>query len=278
MISVITPSYQQVDWLKLCHASVADQEKIEVEHIVQDAGTRGIESLRENSRLHLFVEKDAGMYDAANRGLRRARGEICAYLNCDEQYLPGALASVEYYFRLNPEVDVLFGDYILVDETGIPFSYRRAILPKAMHLKLAHLNTASCAMFFRRSIIERGFLFDPKWKAIGDAVWIHRLLEEKIPMAAMPVPLAIFTFTGSNLGATARSRTEQEEFRQDLRLPKLRAPLSVVAHRLQKFLAGAYRRRRVAISIYTKASPTERTLREATVGFGWPRNLSPSEN
>ena len=98
MISIITPSFNQIEWLRLAVASVADQEGVEYEHIIQDGGTDGIKEIVQSEfgnlgkRLQVFVEKDAGMYDAVNRGLRRASGEICAYLNCDEQYLPGTLA------------------------------------------------------------------------------------------------------------------------------------------------------------------------------------------
>jgi len=50
-------------------------------------------------RVTAFIEKDSGMYDASNRGLRRARGEILAYINCDEQYLPGALHRFGPFFN-----------------------------------------------------------------------------------------------------------------------------------------------------------------------------------
>src|SRR5215831_17901881 len=82
--SIITPSYKNSAWLKLCIASVADQKGVELEHIVQDScsddGTQ--DWLPNDRRVKAFIEKDLGMYDAVNRGLRRARGEILAYLNC----------------------------------------------------------------------------------------------------------------------------------------------------------------------------------------------------
>src|SRR5881275_1897020 len=129
------------------------------------------------------------MYDAVNRGLEKAAGEICGYLNCDEQYLPQTLAKVAAFFKKNPKTDVLFGDAILVDQTGQALSYRRTILPERLHTRLVHLNTLTCATFFRRSLIERGFLFDPSYKLIGDAVWVHRLLTKRIPMAVLHQPL-----------------------------------------------------------------------------------------
>src|SRR5688572_33122025 len=84
--SVITPSFRNSRWLKLCIASVADQD-IDHEHIVQDScsddGTQ--DWLPHDKRVKAFIEKDKGMYDAVNRGLRRATGEILSYINCDEQ-------------------------------------------------------------------------------------------------------------------------------------------------------------------------------------------------
>src|SRR5208282_2311123 len=98
--SIVTPSFRNSRWLKLCIASVADQQGVEVEHIVQDScsddGTQ--DWLPQDRRVRAFIEKDSGMYDAINRGYRRAQGDILAHLNCDEQYLPGALRAVGDYF------------------------------------------------------------------------------------------------------------------------------------------------------------------------------------
>src|SRR5215218_4070462 len=108
MFSIITPSFRNSEWLKLCIASVADQG-VEHEHIVQDAGSDDgtLDWLPHEPRVKAYVEKDSGMYDAVNRGYRRATGDLLAYLNCDEQYLPGALAAVEHYFAGNPTVDIV---------------------------------------------------------------------------------------------------------------------------------------------------------------------------
>lgn len=280
MISVITPSYGQLDWLRLCVASVADQGGSGggIEHIVQDAGTEGIAEsslaaprCADDYQLLLYVEKDAGMYDAINRGLKRAHGEICAYLNCDEQYLPGTLAKVAAFFDAHPTIDVLFGDVILVDQDGHPLSYRRTVLPSLIHVRLSHLNTASCATFFRRRLLERGFYFDPQWKAIGDTAWVYELLNATVEMRTLAEPLAVFAFTGKNLGATAVSTEESERLRNGVSLNSARGIAAVVSHRIRKLLAGAYRRRRTEIEIYTRDSPRARQRRIAeNVGFRWP--------
>jgi glycosyltransferase involved in cell wall biosynthesis len=274
MISIVTPSFRQLDWLRLAMASVADQEGIEVEHIIQDGGSepKALASIVTSPIAHLFSEPDAGMYDAINRGLRRARGDICGYLNCDEQYLPGALAQVTKFFSAHPKVDVLFGDVILVDRQGQPLSYRRIVLPAQSHLQLAHLNTASCATFFRRNLLDRGFHFDPQWKAIGDLVWIESLLQAGVRMRTLHRPLAAFTFTGENLGATSLSVVEASRRRGAPAFGRARTAASVLLHRVRKALAGAYRHRRVEIALYIHEFPRERQRRIAeNVGFGWPQ-------
>ncbi len=118
-ISIVTPSYRQPAWLRLCAASVADQQApgLAVEHIVQDSlsGPEVDEVMGHFPSARYISEKDQGMYDAINRGWDKAHGDILAWLNCDEQYLPGALATVADYFRTHPGVDVLFADAIIVD-------------------------------------------------------------------------------------------------------------------------------------------------------------------
>ena len=256
----------------LCVASVADQG-VDVEHIIQDAGSKGdIKTLvaeRQNARL--FVERDEGMYDAINRGLRRATGEICAYLNCDEQYLPGALGQVAEFFNRRPDIDVLFGDLIVTDTTGRPLSYRRTVLPTRNHVRFVHLNTATCATFFRRKLLDRGFYFDPQWKVIGDAVWIDKLLNNGVPMTTIHAPLSAFAFTGQNLGATADARSEGERWKALSGGSCAQTIAAVLWHRLRKALAGAYVYRDVDVAIYTADSNSQRRLRRAKrVGFGWP--------
>src|SRR5688572_7753502 len=97
--SIVTPSFRGARWLQLCIASVADQD-VDHEHIVQDScsddGTQ--DWLPRDGRVKAYIEKDKGMYDAVNRGLRRATGDILAYINCDEQYLPNALSQVAQFF------------------------------------------------------------------------------------------------------------------------------------------------------------------------------------
>ena len=269
-ISIITPSYKQLRWLRLCAASVADQQGVDAEHIIQDAGSgpelgewaAGWMAAHPGARV--FEEKDNGMYDAINRGFRRGTGEILAWLNCDEQYLPGALARVAAFFKEHPGVDVVFGDALLVDEKGEVLSYRRTILPGLLHLRLSHLSTLSCATFVRRSVIERGFLLDDQWKTIADGVWVGAMLKAGLPMAVIPEPLAAFTVLEGNLGQTGLARDERLRWRDATAgsLTWLEKPV-VAWHRVRKLLAGAYKKRDVVTALYTQDSPEARKRVEA---------------
>jgi glycosyltransferase involved in cell wall biosynthesis len=275
--SVITPSYNQLAWLELCIASVADQHGVEsVEHIVCDGGSSGIEEFRtkmqeqfpDTSGYHLefVIGPDAGMYDAINKGLRRATGDICSYLNCDEQFLPGSLASVGEYFAKHADIDVVFGDTIVVGGEGEPLCYWRPYVPSLAHLAGATLNTLSCSTFFRRTVVEAGHLFEPQWKVVGDLRWIRGLLEKGRPMACLPKPLAAFTFLGDNLGAGEKAREEFEASREAAGGPGRWFRRGW--HGVRKLFSGAYFRRKVTYDLFALSDPARRR-RFTADGLGW---------
>jgi glycosyltransferase involved in cell wall biosynthesis len=262
-ISVVTPSFRSSQWLKLCIASVADQG-VAVEHIVQDAGSDDgtLDWLPQDARVRAFVEKDRGMYEAVSRGLRRATGEILAYLNCDEQYLPGALKAVDAFFQQHPDVDVLFGDIVLVDERGHYLRHRKVQTPLKYHTWTCHLSTLSCAMFFRRRVVfDYGFDFDPALRDAGDGKWVLRLLQHRVPMAALGQFTSTFTLTGNNMSVGPNARRENRELRRSAPLwaQKLRG-LFILQHRARRFLGGMYFQRPFAYAIYTLANPASRQL------------------
>ena len=279
--TVVTPSFGQLDWLELCLASVADQRRADfIEHIVCDGGSEGIGEFQKRMmtrfpetphyRLEFLIGPDAGMYDAINKGLRRASGEVCSYLNCDEQLLPGALAVVGEYYTRHADIDVVFGDTIVVGREGEPLCYWRPYVPSPRHLAGATLNTLSCSTFFRRRVVEAGHLFEPQWKTVGDLQWIRGLLEKKRRMACLPEPLSTFTFLGDNLGASAKAREEFETSREAKDGPGriFRRGL----HGLRKLFSGAYVRRNVSYDLFLLSDPAQRRrFKSGSLGWAWPR-------
>ncbi len=260
-ISIVTPSYRRSAWLKLCIASVADQP-VEVEHVVQDAGSDDgtLDWLPGDRRVKAFVERDQGMYDGINRGLRRATGDVLAYLNCDEQYLPGALGEVAGYFEQHPRVDMVFGDVVMVDPEGRYLYHRKMQTPLKYHTWTCHLSTLSCGMFFRRRIVsDYGLLFDPRLRAAGDGEWMVRLLQRGLRLAALGRFTSAFTCTGANLGASADARRENHElFRSAPPWARLLTPVYSLHHRARRLRGGMYSQPPFAYEIYTLADPGRR--------------------
>jgi glycosyltransferase involved in cell wall biosynthesis len=259
--SIVTPSFRSGDWLKLCIASVADQD-VPLEHIIQDSvsddGT--LEWLPKDERVRAFIEKDQGMYDALNRGFQRSSGDCLAWLNCDEQYLPGALKAVAGFFDKHPEVEVLFGDVVMVNAEGKYLSHRKMQSPLKYHTWTCHLSTLSCATFFRRGVMfDRGEFFKANLRDVGDGEWMVRLLRRGIKMAALGQFTSTFTQTGANMSAGENARRERRELRESAPwwARKFR-PLIIAHHRLRRLLGGMYFQKPFGYELYTLPSPERR--------------------
>lgn len=118
-VSVITPSLNQGEFLVDCIESVLKQGYANVEHIVIDGGSTDstLEILRSFPHVRWISEPDRGQSDALNRGVRMSSGEIIAWLNSDDYYLPGAFAAV---LPLLEKRSIVFGDCLCVDRLGTP--------------------------------------------------------------------------------------------------------------------------------------------------------------
>jgi glycosyltransferase involved in cell wall biosynthesis len=271
--SIITPSFRNSNWLKLCIASVADQG-VPVEHIVQDAGSDDgtLDWLPQDTRVKAFIEKDSGMYDAVNRGLRRAQGEILAYLNCDEQYLPGTLAAVGEFFDKHPDVDVVFGDFIAVDTSGDYLFHRKVMLPLKHHTRVSHLQTFTCATFFRRKIIAgQQHFFNPRRRHVGDGEWILGLLERKTRLALLRRFTSVFTMTGANLSSSEEARQERLDLYNSAPFwVRQLTPLFILHHRLRRLAGGIYFQKPFAFELYTPGRPEKRVVHQVLhPNFKW---------
>ena len=260
--SIITPSFRNSEWLKLCIASVADQPGVEFEHIVQDAcsddGTQ--DWLPHDPRVKAFIEKDAGMYDAVNRGYRRATGDILAYLNCDEQYLPGALQTVRDFFEKNPDVEVALAGTIVTDGEGKYLCHRHSLTPHPQHLWFRFPMLTS-SIFIRRKVIhERGIYFDTRWRDLGDFHWVLALMIKQVPMKVCDAFTSVFADTGENMNLKPNAIREKAE--TDRMIPgwvRWLKPAWIVHHRLRRMAAGHFALKPTSYQIYTRQSPDKRT-------------------
>lgn len=171
-ITIITVSYNSVATIEKTIQSVIAQKFHDVEYIIVDGGSTDhtaeiIRKYKDNISVYIS-EPDQGIYDAMNKGLGRATGEIVAFLNSDDWYLPNILDRVESYFKSYP-VDIVSGG-IYVCSNGECM--------KAPHSKLTGENIffdIVCphpAMFVKRELFERLGKFDTSYEIAADTKWV----------------------------------------------------------------------------------------------------------
>lgn len=121
-VSVVTPSYNQVEYLEETIRSVLLQGYPDLEYIIVDnCSTDGsVEIIGKYERwlAHSVIEPDRGQTDAINKGWRRSTGSVVAYLNADDSYLPGAIAAAVEAFRTTPKAGMVYATAMIVDEAG----------------------------------------------------------------------------------------------------------------------------------------------------------------
>lgn len=120
-ISVITPSYNQADYIKDTIDSILSQDYPRLEYIIIDGGSTDgtVDILKQyGNKINWVSQKDQGQSHAINKGLKKSSGDLLAYLNSDDIYLPGALKKVGQYYATNQPVDWITGDYQIIDQKG----------------------------------------------------------------------------------------------------------------------------------------------------------------
>jgi len=159
LISVVTPSYNQARFLEDTLRSVVSQEYPRKEHIVLDGGSTddSVEIIRRYApHLRYWAsEPDRGQAHAINKGLAMAQGDVLAWLNSDDTYLPGALATVGAIFGEHPEVDLVYGDFVYTDVAGRPMRRRHVFSSISYESLLYHDYLGQPAVFFRRSLYDK---------------------------------------------------------------------------------------------------------------------------
>jgi glycosyltransferase involved in cell wall biosynthesis len=161
-LSVVIPSYNQAQFLPATLDSILSQASPEIEILVFDGGSEdGTLSILESygGKIEWVSQKDGGQADAINQGLRRARGDILAYLNSDDVYFPGALKTVLNYFKTHSKCLALYGDgWHLYEDGSIMERYYTERWSYPRLLDVCYL--CQPAVFWRREVMERFGVFN----------------------------------------------------------------------------------------------------------------------
>ena len=177
LVSIVSPSLNQAQFLEQAIQSVLGQGYPRLEYIIVDGGSTdgSVDIIRRYAdRLAWSVsELDTGQAEAINKGLRRARGEIVAWLNSDDVYLPGAVAEAVRAFQAYPEAGLVFGNVLALDEAG-----RTLNLLRYGDWNLADLMAfriiGQPAVFLRRSVLEQAGSLDTSYHYLLDhQLWLR---------------------------------------------------------------------------------------------------------
>ena len=191
-ISVVTPSFEQAQFLEATIASIHDQNYPYLEHIVIDGGStdRSVDIIRkhEDHLTYWISEPDEGQTDALIKGFARSTGDIQCWLNSDDLFEPWTLREVARYFNRHPEVEFVYGDSIWIDQGG------EVIKPKREHAfnrfiwMYDHNFIPQPSAFWRRSLYERVGGLNPRFDLAMDAVEPHTVriirIEHEPPLIA----------------------------------------------------------------------------------------------
>ena len=220
LISVVTPTLNQGRFIEATIRSIQAQTYRNLEHIVVDGGSTDetLDILRRHERrypMRWISEADQGMYDAVNKGLRLASGEILAYLNSDDAYFPWTLGTAAAAFAADPGLDLVFGDAISV-HLGTSLQ-RLALLPPFDRRNLTVMHSlAQPAVMWRRSLLERVGSFDPGLRFVGDLdYWLRATEHGRI--RHIDEVLAVELIHGGNLSQRAAAEMTAEDLRMRAR-------------------------------------------------------------
>ena len=180
-VSIITPSYNQAPYLEQTIRSVLHQDYPHIEYLVIDGGSTddSVEIIKKHAdRLAYWVsEKDSGQAEAINKGLARAKGEILGWLNSDDYYLLNTISIAVRCFEQNPDVVMLYGDMLAVDENDRKINvltYKQLSLEDLLCFQII----GQPSVFFRRTALEKAGPLDPSFHFMLDHhLWI-RLAEQ----------------------------------------------------------------------------------------------------
>jgi len=201
LISIVTPSFNQADFIVEALESVRLQNADNYEHLVIDGmSTDGTVDLLRNHAANterktmLWIsERDTGQSEALNKGFQRAKGEIIGWLNSDDRYRPNCFEYVVRAFEENPDVDIVYGDYLMVDALGKVLKIRREIEFSPFVLRYHHvLYIPTTATFFRRRVFDEGNRLDETLQYAMDLEFFIRLSDLGYRFKHIPRLLADF--------------------------------------------------------------------------------------
>lgn len=215
-ISIITPSFNQAEFLERTILSVLGQNYPNLEYIVVDGGScdGSVEIIQkyENRLAYWVSEKDRGQSHAINKGLQRATGDWLAWQNSDDIFYPEAFKRVALAASKFPKTELIIGDVNLIDESDGVIRSMKYVRPTYEALLAEGMVLTNQAAFWRRDLHSRvGFLEESLHYGF-DYEWFLRVLNNTDEAMHLPYCLGALRYHS----ATKTSRSQalfDEEYR-----------------------------------------------------------------
>ena len=198
-VSIITVSYNSAETISDTIESIRNQTYPQIEYIVVDGGSTDgtVDILKENEDVidRWVSEPDDGIYDAMNKGIRMANGELVGILNSDDLYLPRAISHVVRAYREAAQPCVIYGDMTKFDARGNETYYEGDLSDEAFEKLDLQLNHPTC--FVARTVYKRHGAFDPWFEIGADRELMLRLYNAGVPRMYVNDILAQFRLGGA---------------------------------------------------------------------------------
>ena len=191
-VSIVTPSYNQAQFIEETIRSVLLQGYPDLEYIIIDGGSTdgSVDIIRkyEPWLAYWVSEPDRGQTHAINKGFARATGDIVAWLNSDDTYLPGAVRQTVQALEEHPRAGFVYGILNLVDEAG-NLIRRKLGGPLDRKRLLGRAYFGQPTVFMRKAILQQvGYLDESLFGPLDWELWIR--LAQISDAVYLPVPLA----------------------------------------------------------------------------------------
>ncbi len=219
-VSVVTPSFNQGQFIQRTLESVARQNGAEIEHVVFDGGSTDetVDMLKRfGKNLRWVSEKDNGQADAVNKGIDATDGGVIGWLNSDDIYYPNAIARVVAFFDSHPDVDVVYGMADHIDQSDQAFEvYPTEPWDIARMRDICII--CQPAAFFRRRVVAQYGLLDEKLQYCMDYEFWLRLVKAGVRFAYLEEKLAGSRLYAANktLGSRLKVHAEINDMQRSL--------------------------------------------------------------
>lgn len=224
-LSIVTPSYNQAAFLEQTITSVVSQRgRFDLEYLIVDGGStdHSIPIIKKYAKKYPKIikwqsKKDKGQVDAINQGLKKATGDVIAYLNSDDYYSPGSLSRVAGYFANHPDCLWLVGDCGISQKSLEWTFFLKHLWPIDRHRAFLEIfNTINQpAVFLRKDLVDKVGLFGPQYRYAFDYDYWLRCLKYALPHR-LHRKLAVFRVHHLSKGNTGYL----DQFAEDLNITR----------------------------------------------------------